>query len=121
MPLLGGKSSKALTVSTEIVTPTYHYGDGCVFLLQNYLFICGGTDIESSNKWTDGPKVWHKLCHAARVEDIDDLSYQDVCETQDSINERGVRLSKEISNVAGKCMKKIKCVTTICFTIKRTE
>ena len=57
LPLLGGKSSKALTVSTEIVTPTYHYGDGCVFLLQNYLFICGGTDIESSNKWTDGPKV----------------------------------------------------------------
>ena len=100
------KSSKALVVSTEILTPNLYYGNERGFLLQNTLFRCGGAAIVLSNKWTDGPRAWYKLLHTVRVQGTDDPSYQAVYETQDAINERGVRLSKEIVKVAGKCMEK---------------
>lgn len=106
LSLLGGQGSKALVVSTEILTPNLYYGNERGFLLQNTLFRCGGAAIVLSNKWTDGPKAWYKLLHTVRVQGTDDPSYQAVYETQDSINERGVRLSKEIVKVAGKCMEK---------------
>merc|ERR1712151_889031 len=98
--------SKALDVSTEILTPNLYYGNERGFLLQNTLFRCGGAAIVLSNKWTDGPKAWYKLLHTVRVQGTDDPSYQAVYETQDKVNERGVRLSKEIVKVAGKCMEK---------------
>lgn len=104
--ILGGQGSKALVVSTEILTPNLYYGNERGFLLQNTLFRCGGAAIVLSNKWTDGPRAWYKLLHTVRVQGTDDPSYQAVYETQDAVNERGVRLSKEIVKVAGKCMEK---------------
>jgi len=104
--LFGGPGSKALVVSTEIITPNLYHGNERAFLLQNTLFRCGGAAIVLSNKWTDGPSAWYKLLHTVRVQGTDEASYQAVYETQDGASERGVRLSKEIVKVAGKCMEK---------------
>ena len=50
LSLLGGKWSKELVVSTEILTPNLCYGNERSFLLQNNLFRCGGAAIVLSNK-----------------------------------------------------------------------
>jgi len=100
---LGGK---ALVVSTEIITPNLYHGNERGFLLQNTLFRCGGAAIVLSNKWSDGRRAWYKLLHTVRVQGNDEDAYNCVFETQDKDGERGVRLSKEIVKVAGKCMEK---------------
>lgn len=97
---------KALVVSTEIITPNLYYGNERGFLLQNTLFRCGGAAIVLSNKLSDGRKAWYKLLHTVRVQGTGDADYQCVFETQDEKGFRGVRLSKEIVKVAGKCMEK---------------
>ena len=55
--------------------------------------------------------------HAARVQGTDDPSYQAACETQDSINEYGVRLSKEIVKVSGKYIKKLTTLRPFVFPL----
>lgn len=97
---------KALVVSTEIITPNLYHGNERGFLLQNTLFRCGGAAMVLSNKWTDGRKAWYKLLHTVRVQGTNEDSYNCVYETQDDLGRRGVRLSKEIVKVAGKCMEK---------------
>lgn len=97
---------KALAISTEIITPNLYHGNERGFLLQNTLFRCGGAAMVLSNKWTDGRRAWYKLLHTVRVQGTNDDAYHCVFETQDKDGERGVRLSKEIVKVAGKCMEK---------------
>jgi len=97
---------KALVVSTEIITPNLYYGNERGFLLQNTLFRCGGAAIVLSNKWSDGRRAWYKLLHTVRVQGTGEKDYQCVFETQDEEGHRGVRLSKDIVKVAGKCMEK---------------
>eukprot|EP00594_Rhizosolenia_setigera_P013053 CAMPEP_0178955252 /NCGR_PEP_ID=MMETSP0789-20121207/9492_1 /TAXON_ID=3005 /ORGANISM="Rhizosolenia setigera, Strain CCMP 1694" /LENGTH=552 /DNA_ID=CAMNT_0020636843 /DNA_START=148 /DNA_END=1803 /DNA_ORIENTATION=+ len=97
---------KALVVSTEIITPNLYHGNERSFLLQNTLFRCGGAAMVLSNKWTDGRRAMYKLLRIVRVQGTNDDAYNCVYETQDESGERGVRLSKEIVKVAGKCMEK---------------
>jgi len=97
---------KALVVSTEIITPNLYHGNDRGFLIQNTLFRCGGAAMVLSNKWTDGRKAWYKLLNTVRVQGNDLVSYNAVYETQCDDGERGVRLSKDIVKVAGKCMEK---------------
>jgi 3-ketoacyl-CoA synthase len=106
--LLGSsdKAHKALVVSTEILTPNFYHGNDRGFLIQNTLFRCGGAAIVLSNSWLDGRRAWYKLLHTVRVQGTGDAAYQCVYETQDADGERGVRLSKDIVKVAGKCMEK---------------
>jgi 3-ketoacyl-CoA synthase len=59
-----------------------------------------------SNSWYDGRRAWYKLLHTVRVQGTGPESYECVYETEDANGERGVRLSKEIVKVAGKCMEK---------------
>jgi 3-ketoacyl-CoA synthase len=59
-----------------------------------------------SNSWMDGRRAWYKLLHTVRVQGTGSESYQCVYETEDELGERGVRLSKDIVKVAGKCMEK---------------
>jgi len=59
-----------------------------------------------SNKWTDGRKAWYKLLHTVRVQGTSTEAINAVYETEDANGKRGVRLSKEIVKVAGKCMEK---------------
>lgn len=97
---------KALVVSTEVITPNLYHGNERGFLLQNTLFRCGGAAMVLSNKMTDGRKAAYKLLHLVRVQGTSDDSYNCVYETGDKDGKRGVRLSKEIVKVAGKCMEK---------------
>jgi 3-ketoacyl-CoA synthase len=100
------KGGKALVVSTEIITPNLYHGNDRAYLIQNTLFRCGGAAMVLSNSWLDGRRAWYKLLHTVRVQGTDDDSYNAVFETEDDEGERGVRLSKEIVKVAGKCMEK---------------
>jgi predicted naringenin-chalcone synthase len=102
----GGKAKKALVVSTEILTPNFYHGNDRGFLIQNTLFRCGGAAIVLSNSWLDGRRAWYKLLHTVRVQGTGEAAYECVYETEDADGERGVRLSKDIVKVAGKCMEK---------------
>lgn len=102
----GGRAKKALVVSTEILTPNFYHGNDRGFLIQNTLFRCGGAAIVLSNSWLDGRRAWYKLLHTVRVQGTGEAAYECVYETEDAEGQRGVRLSKDIVKVAGKCMEK---------------
>jgi len=106
--LLGqrGRARKALVVSTEILTPNFYHGNDRGFLIQNTLFRCGGAAMVLSNSWLDGRRAWYKLLHTVRVQGTGEAAYECVYEGEDAYGERGVRLSKDIVKVAGKCMEK---------------
>lgn len=98
-------NSTALVVSTENLTQNLYHGNERGFLLQNILFRCGGAALILSNKWSDAFRARFKLLHCVRTLYVTDESYGAVYETEDSIGERGVRLSKEIVKVAGRAME----------------
>lgn len=100
------RNAKALVVSTEILTPNFYHGNERGFLIQNTLFRCGGSAMVLSNSWLDGRRAWYKLLHTVRVQGTGEAAYECVYEAQDTKGERGVRLSKDIVKVAGKCMEK---------------
>lgn len=102
----GFRGGKALVVSTEIITPNLYHGNEKGFLIQNTLFRCGGAAMVLSNSWFDGRRAWYKLLHTIRVQGSGASSYECVFETEDESGKRGVRLSKDIVKVAGKCMEK---------------
>lgn len=105
--LLGrSPSQRALVVSTEILTPNFYHGNDRGFLIQNTLFRCGGAAIVLSNSWFDGRRALYKLLHTVRVQGTGEAAYECVYEAEDEGGERGVRLSKDIVKVAGKCMEK---------------
>lgn len=105
--LLGRSPSKrVLVVSTEILTPNFYHGNDRGFLIQNTLFRCGGAAIVLSNSWLDGRRALYKLLHTVRVQGTGEAAYECVYEAEDENGERGVRLSKDIVKVAGKCMEK---------------
>ena len=102
----GRNLKKALVVSTEILTPNFYHGNDRAFLIQNTLFRCGGAALILSNRWSDGRRAWYKLLHTVRVQGSGQAAYECVYEGEDENGERGVRLSKDIVKVAGKCMEK---------------
>jgi predicted naringenin-chalcone synthase len=104
--LLSKPNAKALVVSTEVITPNFYHGNERAFLIQNTLFRCGGAAMVLSNSWLDGRRALYKLLHTVRVQGTNDASYQCVYEGEDANGHRGVRLSKDIVKVAGKCMEK---------------
>lgn len=105
MPFYG--DSKALVVSTEIITPALYQSNKCKFLLQNTIFRCGCAAIVLSNKWLDGCQAWYKLLYTVCVQGTDKMSYECMYKTEDESGELGFALSKEIVNsIVGKCMEK---------------
>ena len=100
------KNHRVLVVSTEVVTPNFYHGNDRGFLIQNMLFRCGGAALVLSNRWSDGRHAWYKLLHTTRVQDTSQAAYECVYECEDANGERGVRLSKDVVRVAGKCMEK---------------
>lgn len=100
------RHSKCLVVSTEILTPNFYHGNDRGFLIQNTLFRCGGAAMVLSNSWLDGRRADFKLLHSVRVQGSGQAAYECVYEGEDAGGEKGVRLSKDIVKVAGKCMEK---------------
>merc|ERR1712187_695767 len=97
--------SRALVVSTEIITPNLYLGNEKAMLLQNSLFRCGGAAMILSSRRSDASRAKYELLYTGRVQMSDDESYGVVYEREDSEGYRGVALSKEIVNVAGRAMK----------------
>jgi predicted naringenin-chalcone synthase len=98
--------SRALIMSTEIITPNLYHGDEKSFLLQNTLFRCGGAAILLSNKWSDAYRASFKLLHVVRTQYVNEDSFGCVYQTEDSQNHLGVRLSKDIVKIAGRAMER---------------
>merc|ERR1712019_318616 len=97
--------SRALVVSTEIITPNLYLGNEKSMLLQNSLFRCGGVALLLSSRRSDASRAKYELLYTGRVQMSDDESFAAVYEREDSQGNRGVALSKEIVNVAGRAMK----------------
>merc|ERR1712087_955703 len=97
--------SRALVVSTEIITPNLYLGNEKSMLLQNSLFRCGGVALLLSSQRCDAARAKYELLYTGRVQMSDEESYGAVYEKEDDEGNRGVALSKEIVNVAGRAMK----------------
>merc|ERR1712170_299189 len=97
--------SRALVVSTEIITPNLYLGNEKSMLLQNCLFRCGGVALILSSRRSDAPRAKYELLYTGRVQISDAESHGAVYEQEDSEGNRGVALSKEIVNAAGRAMK----------------
>jgi len=57
-----------------------------------------------TNRWMDGFRSTFKLLHCVRTQLVSTDSFGCVYETEDTNNQRGVRLSKDIVKVAGECL-----------------
>mmetsp|Transcript_2982 Transcript_2982/g.4645 ORF Transcript_2982/g.4645 Transcript_2982/m.4645 type:complete len:549 (-) Transcript_2982:394-2040(-) len=99
-------SKIALVVSTENLTQNLYHGNERSMLLQNTLFRCGGAAILLSNKWRDGQRAKYKLLHVVRTQGVSKEAYEAVYECEDQNGQHGVRLSKDIVQVAGRTMEK---------------
>lgn len=96
---------KALVVSTENLTQNLYMGNEKSMLLQNTLFRCGGCAQLLSSCRGDFRKAKYKLLYTGRTQMTDEDSFKCVYEQEDVNGKRGVALSKDIVNVAGKALK----------------
>lgn len=103
--LQNSPGSKAIVVSTENLTQNLYMGNEKSMLLQNTLFRCGGCALLLSSKRSDFRKAKYKLLYTGRTQMTDEDSFNCVYEQEDSNGSRGVALSKDIVNVAGKALK----------------
>merc|ERR1712232_882845 len=96
--------TRALVVSTEIITPNLYLGNDKSMLVQNTLFRAGGVALVLSSNRRDIPRAKYELLYTGRVQISDDESYGAVFQQEDSEGHRGVALSKDIVKVAGRAM-----------------
>jgi len=97
--------TRALVVSTEIITPNLYKGNDKSMLVQNTLFRVGGAALVLSSSRRDAPRAKYELVFSGRAQVSDDAGYNAVFQHEDSEGHRGVALSKEIVKVAGHAMK----------------
>merc|ERR1712093_61134 len=97
--------SRALVVSTEIITPNMYLGNEKSMLVQNTLFRAGGVALVLSSSRRDAPRAKYELVFTGRAQVSDDAAYGAVFQHEDSEGHRGVALSKDIVKVAGRAMK----------------
>jgi len=99
-------NSLAVVISTENLTQQLYLGDKRSMLLQNTLFRCGGAAVLLSSRLKDGFRAKYKLLHTVRYQNTDTDAYECVYETEDENMARGIRLSKQITKIAGKALTK---------------
>nr|AAK62348.1 3-ketoacyl-CoA synthase [Physaria fendleri] len=101
------KNTYALVISTENITITAYAGENRSMNVSNCLFRIGGAAILLSNKPRDKRRSKYKLAHTVRTHTgADDMSYRCVQQEEDEMGKVGVRLSKDITTVAGTAVKK---------------
>ena len=94
--------SIAVVLSTELISESIYHGHNKSMLIQNMLFRSGGAAIMLTNKWyhiLNCKFVMHRL---ARTQLCDEDSHGCVYEMQDDECNRGISLSKRVTEVAGK-------------------
>merc|ERR1712187_69373 len=99
------KGSRALVVSTEVITPNLYFGNEKSMLLQNALFRCGGAALLLSSCGADAPQAKYQLLYTGRVQLSDDEAFGAVNQQEDASGYKGIALSKQIVSVAGRAMK----------------
>jgi len=98
-------NSTAVVISTEIITPNMYTGNRRNMLVQNTLFRVGGAAVLLTNKPMDAWRAKYKLLHTVRTQNAEEDAFNAVYQCQDDEGLRGVRLSKEITKVAGRGLK----------------
>merc|ERR1712232_497815 len=97
--------TRALVVSTEMITPNFYRGTEKSMLLQNILFRCGGVALLLSSRRSDAARAKYKLLFTQRIQISDDEAHGAVVQQVDGEGNCGVALSKQIVTVAVRAMK----------------
>lgn len=98
-------NSVAVVISLEDITQNLYTGSKRSMLLQNTLFRVGGAAVLLSNKPMDGFRAKYKLLYTVRVQDTSATAQSAVVQCEDEAGKKGVELSKELMNVAGKVLR----------------
>ncbi|CAL9747933.1 unnamed protein product [Musa acuminata subsp. burmannicoides] len=100
------RSSNALVVSTEIITPNFYAGNQRSMLLPNCLFRMGAAAILLSNRRRDARRAKYRLVHVVRThKGADDRAYRCVYQEEDAEGHSGISLSKDLMAIAGEALK----------------
>lgn len=100
------KNSLAVVLSTENITQNWYKGRDKSMLISNTLFRLGGAAILLSNKWSDRWRAKYSLTASVRVhKGASDKAYRAVYQEEDADGTIGVKLSKNLIDVAGDALK----------------
>jgi len=101
------RNCRALVVSTENITQNWYRGNDRSMLLSNCLFRCGAAALLLSNRSSDRSRARFRLLHTVRTHmgKLDEC-YRAVFQEEDADGVRGVRLSKQIMQIAGDALKR---------------
>ncbi|MQL84617.1 hypothetical protein Taro_017122 [Colocasia esculenta] len=98
--------SRALVVTTEIITQYWYTGNLRPMLVANCLFRMGGAAVLLSNRRDDGRRAKYRLLHVVRTHmGADDRSYGCVYEQEDAQRKVGISLSKDLMEIAGSALR----------------
>ena len=101
------RNTLALVVSTENITQNWYRGNDRSMLLSNCLFRCGAAAMLLSNGGRDASSARFKMCHTLGTKLGMVVScYKSVYQEEDADGIRGVRLSKQIMQIAGDALKR---------------
>ena len=101
------RGARALVVSTENLTQNWYLGAERSMLVGNALFRMGGSAVLMTNVPADVPRCRYRLAHVVRTHvGADDQAYDAIFEMEDVTGARGVKLSKNIMDVAGGALKR---------------
>lgn len=101
------RKATCVVVSTENITQNWYLGRERSMLITNTLFRMGGSAVLLSNNPSDRGRARYMLKHTVRTHvGADDLAYDSIFQMEDKTGIRGVKLSKNIMDVAGGALKK---------------
>jgi 3-ketoacyl-CoA synthase len=101
------KKSSCVIVSTENITQNWYLGTERSMLITNTLFRMSGAAMLLSNKRKDRRRARYSLVQTVRTHvGADDLAYDAIFQMEDKTGVRGVKLSKNIMDIAGDALKK---------------
>lgn len=101
------RKATCVVVSTENITQNWYLGRERSMLITNTLFRMGASAVLLSNDPRDKGRAKYVLKHTVRTHvGADDLAYDSIFQMEDKTGIRGVKLSKNIMDVAGGALKK---------------
>lgn len=101
------RKATCVVVSTENITQNWYLGRERSMLITNTLFRMGAAAVLLSNDPRNKSRARYILKHTVRTHvGADDLAYDSIFQMEDKTGIRGVKLSKNIMDVAGTALKK---------------
>ncbi|CDF37249.1 3-ketoacyl-CoA synthase [Chondrus crispus] len=101
------RKALCVVVSTENITQNWYLGKERSMLITNTLFRMGASAVLLSNNPANRSRARYVLKHTVRTHvGADDLAYDSIFQMEDKCGIRGVKLSKNIMDVAGGALKK---------------